>query len=84
MRQDTKKSEEACVIPANSEAVNDWDTEWDFSPSYLTSATTPQENSTLPNNDVEDLKEVIPAASPQVPEYDLSFFESFGVRISPF
>lgn len=76
--EDTKKSEEACVIPANSEAVNDWDTEWDFSPSYLTSATTPQENSTLPNNDVEDLKEVIPAASPQVPEYDLSFFESFG------
>lgn len=63
---------------ANSGAANTWDTEWDYSPSHFISARTQSEEMVPSDNMLENPKDITHAA-PQVIEYDLSIFESFGV-----
>lgn len=77
MQQVVKEPEVLYAAAANSGAVNTWDTEWDYPPSHFMSAKTQSEDNAPSDNMFENSD--ITRGAPQVPEYDLSIFESFGV-----
>ena len=77
MQQVVREPEVAFGAAANSE-VNSWETEWDYPTSHSLATKTQLEENVQSDITVKNSKEVT-FAEPQVSEYDLSFFESFGV-----
>ncbi|KAG0578144.1 hypothetical protein KC19_4G001100 [Ceratodon purpureus] len=71
-----REPEVAFGAAANSE-VNSWETEWDYPTSHSLATKTQLEENVQSDITVKNSKEVT-FAEPQVSEYDLSFFESFG------
>ena len=78
MQQGEREPEVAFAAATSSEAVASWDTEWDYPTSNSMLAKTQLEDNVQSDIMFRNSKEVTFAA-PQVPEYDLSFFDSFGV-----
>lgn len=78
MQQDEREPEVEFAAATSPEVVNSWDTEWDYPTSDSMAGKTQMEDNVQSEIVFENSKQVT-FATPQVPDYDLSFFDSFGV-----